>query len=172
MSFPFYPNQHFRSKHALNQMDRIIFAPKFYLNMLKPDFSDIQKNGFRINRFRLFNSTNMRSKNLNRSKEEYVSTCDVIGERNLVINYLIEQNEICFTIYYLSLRLMFLSIIATTLSLLSRGFGFSLTFILAMMSIIFFLIARKYRENFFLGDFGITFAESIYNAKINARYNF
>ena len=167
MSFPFYPNQHFRSKHALNQMDRIIFAPKFYLNMLKPDFSDIQKNGFRINRFRLFNSKNMRSKNLNRSKEECVSKCDVIGERNLVINYLIERNEICFTIYYIALRLMFLFIIATILSLLSKGFGSSLASILALMSIIFFLIARKYRENFFLGDFGINFAESIYNAKYN-----
>jgi|WetSurMetagenome_2_1015567.scaffolds.fasta_scaffold34260_3 hypothetical protein len=140
--------------------------------MIKPDFSDIQKNGFRINRFRLIFSKNLRPKNLNRSKEECVSKCDIIGERNLVINHLIEQNEICFTIYYLSLRLMFLFIIATTLSLLSRGFGFSLTFILALMSIIFFLIARKYRENFFLGDFGITFAESIYNAKINAKYNF
>jgi hypothetical protein len=140
--------------------------------MIKPDFSDIQKNGFRINRFRLIFSKNLRPKNLNRSKEECVSKCDIIGERNLVINYLIEQNEIYFTIYYLALRLMFLFIIATTLSLLSRGFGFSLTLILALMSIIFFLIARKYRENFFLGDFGINFAESIYNAKINAKYNF
>jgi len=140
--------------------------------MIKPDFSDIQKNGFRINRFRLIFSKNLRPKNLNRSKEECVSKCDIIGERNLVINHLIEQNEICFTIYYLSLRLMFLFIIATTLSLLSKGFESSLASILALMSIIFFLIARKYRENFFLGDFGISFAESIYNAKINAKYNF
>lgn len=139
--------------------------------MIKPDFSDIQKNGFRINRFRLIFSKNLRPKNLNRSKEECVSKCDVIGERNLVINYLIEQNEIYFTIYYLALRLMFLFIIATTISLLYEGFGFSLTFILALFSIIFFLIARKYRENFFLGNFGINFAESIYNAKIGKFYN-
>jgi hypothetical protein len=41
-----------------------------------------------------------------------------------------------------------------------------------LMSIIFFLIARKYREYFFLNNFGITFAEGIYNSKISAKYNF
>jgi hypothetical protein len=143
-----------------------IFVSKYYLNMFRPDFSDIQKNGFRINTFRLILSRN--SKKLSNSKIE--STGDIFLEKSLIVNYLIEQNEIHFTISYLSLRLMFLFIFATLLSLLSRGAGLYLTLILAFLSIILFLIARKYREYFILGDMGIKLAESIYSAKVNEIY--
>src|SRR5665811_68260 len=104
--------------------------------MLKPDFSDIQNNGFRINQFRLIHSTDMRSKKFDNSKKGYVSSGDIIGERNLVTKYLIEQNEINFTIYYVTLRLMFLLILALTISLISREPRLSVTIILALFSII------------------------------------
>ncbi len=155
----------FSLKHTLNQADRIIFVAKYYLNMLRPDFSEIQKNGLRINQFRLIHSPEMRSK-----KES--AGDNLINERDCVICYLTEQIEIYFTISYFALRLMFLLIIATVLSLLSGGTRFYLTFILATLSIILFLIARKYREYFILGDVGIKFAESIYNARISEVYNF
>jgi hypothetical protein len=151
----------FSLKHALNQADRIIFVPKYYLNMLRPDFSDMQKNGFRIYQFRLIHSL----------KGEYVGD-NLIEERDRIIIYLIQRNEICYTISYFALRLTFLLIIATALTLLSKGTKFPLTLILAMLSIILFIIARKYREYFILGDVGIKFAESIYNARISEVYNF
>lgn len=146
----------------------IIFAPNSYSNMLRPDFSDMQKNGFKIIQFRLVLSQD--SKKFSNSKIE--STGDIFLKKRLTVNYLIEKNEIHFTISYLSLRLMFLFIFATMFSLLSRGTGLSLTFILALLSIILYLIARKYRENFILGDMGIKFAESIFNARIKEIYNF
>ncbi len=133
--------------------------------MFKPDFSDLQKNGFRINQFRLIHSSEMHSKN--ESTED-----NLIKERDRVICYLVEQNEIYFTISYFALRLMFLLSITMVLSWASGGNRFSITLTLAILSIILFLIARKYREYFILGDVGIKFAESIFNAKINEAYNF
>jgi hypothetical protein len=129
--------------------------------MLRPDFSEIQENGFRVSQFRLFHSV----------KKEYIGD-NLIKERDYAISYLIEQNEIHFSISYLSLRLMFLFIFAATFSLLSRGTWFPITFILVLLSIILFLIARKYRENFIMGDVGIKLAESIYNSKINEEFKF
>jgi hypothetical protein len=151
---------------ALNEENSTIFAPKSYFNMFRPDFSDIQKNGFRINTFRLVLSRD--SKKFSNSKNG--STGNLFSEKMLILKLLIEQNEIHFTISYLSFRLMFLFIFATMFSLLSRGTGISLTLILALLSIILFLIARKYRENFILGDMGIKLAESIYSAKVNEIY--
>jgi hypothetical protein len=154
-------------KLALYQADHIIFVLKYYFNMLKPDFSDIQKHGFKIRQFRL-----LLSKNSLNTKNGDLSTSDIIENRDNVIAYLIEQNEIHYTIFYFALRLMFLFIFATILSLLSRGQMYFMTYILAILSIISFIISRKYRQNFFLGDFGINFSKSIYDAKINELYNF
>jgi hypothetical protein len=67
---------------------------------------------------------------------------------------------------------MFLSIFAAVFSLFSIGTGFFLTLIFTLLSIILFLIARKYREYFIMGDVGIKFAESIYAARIYEVYNF
>jgi hypothetical protein len=138
--------------------------------MIRPDFSDIQKNGFRINQFRLIHS--MSSKAFNNLKEGYVSSGNLIMERDVVVSYLTENNEINFTLYYVTLRLMFLLIFATSISLISKGPWSPLTIILASLSIIFFFISRKYRQYFFFGNFGIEFALSIYNCKVNSKYNF
>lgn len=129
--------------------------------MIKVDFSDIQKNGYRINQFRLAHSIS--SRKYSSSKKEYKSSGNLIGERIIVINHLIEQNEIDFTIYWFSVRLMYF-FIATTLLLM----GFYITVIVlpiisAVLSISLYLIANRYKENFILGNIGINFAESIYN---------
>ena len=129
--------------------------------MLRPDFSEIQENGFRVSQFRLLHSI----------KNDYVGD-NLIKQRDYAIGYLIEQNEIYFTISYFALRLMFLFIIVAPFSLIYRGTWFPITLILVLPSIIFFLIARKYREYFILGDVGIKLAESIYNSKINEEFNF
>ena len=129
--------------------------------MVRVDFSDIQKNGYRINQFRLAHSIS--SRKYSSSKKEYKSSGNLIGERIIVINHLIEQNEIDFTIYWFSVRLMYF-FIATTLLLM----GFYITVIVlpiisAVLSISLYLIAHRYKENFILGNIGINFAESIYN---------
>ena len=129
--------------------------------MVRADFSDIQKNGYRINQFRLAHSIS--SRKYSSSKKEYKSSGNLIGERILVINHLIEQNEIDFTIYWFSVRLMYFFI---TITLLLMGFYITvivLPIISAVLSISLYLIANRYKENFILGNIGINFAESIYN---------
>ena len=138
--------------------------------MLRPDFSDIQKNGFRINQFRLLHS--MGSKEFSSAKNVYKSAGDIIGERNLMIKYLIEQNEIDFTVYYFSVRLMYLSITTTLLLLVFHNAEIALPIISAFLSLTFYILAYRHKENFVLGDMGITLAESIYNCEIKEKYNF
>jgi hypothetical protein len=138
--------------------------------MIRPDFSDIQKNGFRINQFRLIHS--MSSKAFNNLKEGYVSSGNLIMERDVVMKYMTESNEINFTAFYVTLRLMFLFVFATIISLLSQRASLFLTLMLASLSIILFFKSRKSRLDFFMGDVGINFAENIYNSKINSKYNF
>lgn len=123
--------------------------------MLQPDFSEIQKNGFRINRFRLFHSS-----------QQVYDGDDLIKTRNYVIHYLIERDEIYFTISYFAIRMMFLFILATIISLVPENPNLILTVAFTIISISLYLIARYYRESFILGDLGIKLAETIYNSKI------
>lgn len=127
--------------------------------MLQPDFSEIQKNGFRISRFRLFHSS-----------QQVYDGDDLIKTRNYVILYLIEQDEIYFTISYFAIRMMFLFILATIISLVPENPNLILTVAFTIISISLYLIARRYREAFVLGDLGIKLALTIYNSKIYQKY--
>lgn len=127
--------------------------------MLQPDFSEIQKNGFRISRFRLFHS----------SQKLYKGN-DLLKERDDLIAYLIEQDEIYFTISYFAIRMMFMFILATIISLLPEKPELILTLVFGLLSISLYTIARYYRVSFILGDLGIQVALTIYNSKIYEMY--
>jgi hypothetical protein len=137
--------------------------------MFKPDFSDLQKNGYRIKQFRLIRSK--RSPEYITTKEKYELLGDIIGERNHVINYLIEENEIDFTIYYFSLRVMFLFIIVAFLSLVLLRSGLAVTIVSGLLSLILYIVFRRYKEIFILGNFGIQLSEDFYNSKIIGCHN-
>jgi hypothetical protein len=138
--------------------------------MIKLDFSDLQKNGFRINQFRLLHS--MGSKEFSNAKNVYKSSGDIIGERKLVISYMIENNEIDFTFFYFSEKLMYLFITTTMLLLVFHNAEIVFPIISAFLSLTFYILAYRHKENFVLGDMGITLAESIYNCEIKEKFNF
>ena len=140
--------------------------------MIKPNFSDLHKGGYRIQEFRLIHTPEMRSSVYEKAMEECKSTGDLIREKHLIIKHLIERNEIDFTIYYFSAKLMYALITATLLLLISKNSLIALPIISASLSIVFYILAYRYKENFALGSVGITFAESIYTAHINEKYNF
>jgi hypothetical protein len=140
--------------------------------MLKPDFSDIQKNGFRIQQFRLTWSQDMRSDRFKKLLADYDTSGNLLKQRNLTLQRMTEQNEIDFTIYYFSLRLMILSIIVALLSLVFLHTGLGVTIISGFTSLIFYLVARKFKEGFILGNFGIQISEDFFNSKIKEKYNF
>jgi hypothetical protein len=138
--------------------------------MLKVDFSDIQKNGFRINQFRLI--TDMRSSEYKKLMKEYKSSGDLLKEKNLTIQRMTEQNEINFTIYYFSEKLMVLFFIATLLASFYHRINLALPIVLVLLSIILFIIAYRNKVAFVMGNLGIDFARSIYDSEIKEKYNF
>ena len=140
--------------------------------MIKPDFSDLQKDGYRIQEFRLIHTPEMRSSVYDKAIKECKSTRDIIREKHLIIKHLIEKNEIDFTIYYFSARLMYAFIAATFLLFISRNTILALPIISASLSLIFYALAYRHKENFALGGVGITLVESIYTARIKELYNF
>jgi hypothetical protein len=139
--------------------------------MIKPDFSDFHKGGYRIQEFRLIHTPEMRSPKYNKAMKECKSTRDIIREKQLIIKHLIEKNEIDFTIYYFSVRLMYAFITATLLLFISRNTILALPIISASLSLVFYILANRHKENFALGSIGITLVESLYTARIKEIYN-
>lgn len=140
--------------------------------MIKPDFSDFQKDGYRIQEFRLIHTPEMRSPKYNKAMKECKSTRDIIHEKHLIIKHLIEKNEIDFTIYYFSARLMCAFIAATLFLFISRNTILALPIISASLSLVFYILANRHKENFALGSVGINLVDSIYTARIKEMYNF
>ena len=159
-------------KLALNQADRIIFALKYLLFMIKLDFSDVQNNGFRIQQFRITWSKDLRSARFKKLMTEYKSSGDLLNERDLLIKRLTEQLEINFTIYWFSEKLMVLFFIATIIASVSNHITLAVSIILAFLSIILFIISFRNKIAFVMGNLGIEFARSIYNSEIKEKYNF
>ena len=137
--------------------------------MFKPDFSDIQKNGFSINRFRLI--TDMRSHEYKKLMNEYRNSGQLLEEKMLTLKRMTEQNEINFTIYYFSEKLQVLFFIATILASLYHRISLAVPIILGLFSIIFFIITYRNKIAFVMGNLGIEFAKSIYNSEIKEKYN-
>jgi hypothetical protein len=113
----------------------------------------------------------MRSNKYNRSKKEYKSVQDIINEKIIVMKHLTERNEIDFTLYFFSKRLTYLFITTTLYLLIFHSNVASLPIISALFSIAFYVITYRKQIDFVMGDVGIKFAESIYNARINEMYN-
>ena len=64
---------------------------------------------------------------------------------------------------------MYLLITTTLLLLVFHNTVIALPIISALLSLIFYILAYRHKENFVLGDLGINFAESIYNAEIKEK---
>lgn len=140
--------------------------------MFKLDFSDIKRNGFRINQFRLFHSPGMTDSKFTSRQKELKTADDLIGERNLMIEYLVERNEISFTLYYFSVRILVVLILVAGITILLYTGGLILKLLLMITTSIFYLLSIRFKESFVMSNFGIQLAESIYNSKIPERYNF
>lgn len=140
--------------------------------MFKLDFSDIKRNGYRINQFRLFHSPDMREPQFTSRKEKFKVSDDLIGERQLLIEYLVEQNEINYTLYFFSSRILVVLILIAVLTILFYNGGLILKLLPMISSSVFYFLSIRFKESFVMSNFGIEFTESIYNSKISEKYNF
>jgi len=140
--------------------------------MFKPDFSDINKNGFQINQFRLFHSPSMRDHKYSPRMEELKIADDLIGERDLMVEYLVEQNEINYTLYFFSARILVVLILIGVLTLLMYNGELIMRLLPIVSASVFYFLSIRFKESFVMSNFGIQLAESIYNSKIAEKYNF
>jgi hypothetical protein len=140
--------------------------------MFKLDFSDINRNGFRINRFRLFHSPELRCQKFTSRREELKISDDLVGERDLLIEYLIEQNEIIYSLYFFSARILVVLIFIAVLTILLYKGALILKLLPIISASVFYFLSIRYKESFVMGNVGIQITECLYNAKIAERYNF
>jgi hypothetical protein len=140
--------------------------------MFKLDFSDLHENGFMVNQLRLFYTSKFRGLNFMKHKNVFIKNEDLTGEKNLILEYIIEKMELCYTQYIVFAGL---TIAAFLVILLTFFVPFDITLSMRMiplvLSFMFWLIAKKGKENFVMSHVGYGLAESMYDFKIREKYN-
>lgn len=138
--------------------------------MLKLDLSVLRENGFRINKLRLFHSFKLRGMNFVRNKQQFIDIDDLVGERNIITEYLTENNEIIYTQHLIYSLLSFI-ILISTLVLFLTSVGLTIKIVPLITSFILFLLSKKSYTNFVMGNMGIEMSESFFDFKIKNNYN-
>lgn len=109
--------------------------------MFKLDFSDINRNGFHINQFRLIHSPDMRDDQFDRRMEALKVSDDLIGERDLIIKSLVETNEINFSLYLITSRIMVVLIFVAVMTLFFYKGGLIMRLLpMVSASVFYFLV--------------------------------
>ncbi len=139
--------------------------------MFKLDFSNLNDNGFKINRLRLVHSTRFLFGNFTKYKDRLSDNDDLTGERNLIVEYLTESNEIAYTRFLIFAGLMYISLFFVIPSIFMGFDSIVMKTVPIVFPVIFHLLAKKSREAFVMGNVGISFTESVYNAKIRNKFN-
>jgi hypothetical protein len=135
------------------------------------DFSDLQKNGYRINHNRLIHSSKFRGVNFEKNKKHFTDNDDIPGERDLITEYLIENSEIFYTSHLIFVGLEFVSIVILLLTFFAFGKNLVIEIISLLFSGVFYFLAKKRKEDFIMGNMGIDLSENMYNFKIKEKYN-
>ena len=140
--------------------------------MFKLDFSNLHANGFMINQLRLFYTSKFRGLNFMKHKNVFIKNEDLTGEKNLLLEYIIQRMEICYTQYIVFATLTFIMLGLGIISVLNV-FNVSMTVSLSLIGfmIISWFVAKKGKENFVMAHVGYGLTESIYNFKIKEKYN-
>ena len=122
--------------------------------------SDLQ-----FNRHRLFYSKKFIGKNFDKLKKAFTDKGDLIGERDIITDYLIEKNEIHYTFLLIFMFFCIFTLIFSIISaIISLGF---ITQILSLSTSLFFYLFARYRKvQIVLNNMGIDFSKSFYDYKI------
>ena len=139
--------------------------------MSKFDLSDIQSKGHRVNKLRLFHSRSMRPGLVDKMRQAYEAQDDLGRERKLMVDFLIEDCEICLTRYYLFSVLKYLFLGLMMVSIVLNAGGSILPAILIVIALASWWLEVKCKDDFLMGGVAVSFTESIYDEKINEKYN-
>ena len=104
-----------------------------------------------------------------KNKKVCTDNNDLTGEKNLITEYLIENNEIDYTSYMLFIVLTFVLLLITGIMIFVSH---SLIVLIPLfLSFIFFILSKKSYNSFVLGNMGIDLSESFFDFKIKNKYN-
>jgi ABC-type branched-subunit amino acid transport system permease subunit len=131
----------------------------------------IDSEGLRINQFRLIHSKKFRWFRFIKSRNELKTKDDLRGLNELITGYLIEKNEIDFTLYNIFLGLSF-SLIGIIIVLFLCKIQLPWV-ILTMLgfSFILYILANKKKDDFVLGEMGIDISDDYFKQKIKEKFN-
>lgn len=127
----------------------------------------LEMGNFKTNKYRLFRSNKFIGNNFMKYKQNFVDNDDLIGERDLILEYLVEGIEITYTLYIMFIISSYLSF-AVSLMLINNKILFTVPLV---SSIIFRFISLKKRESLLFEAIGYDLAKSIYNNDIKKKYN-
>jgi hypothetical protein len=125
----------------------------------------LMDNNLQFNQHRLFHSLKFIGKNFDKSKDVFTVNGDLVGERNLINDYLIEKNEIHFTHHLIFVCVCILTLVFSLVSAFT-SLGFLYQIIPLSTSLFFYLLARHKKEKLVMNDMSISFSKSVYDYKI------
>lgn len=123
----------------------------------------------RIYQLRFFRSNKFNEKNFIINKKKFTDKKDLIGERDLILEYIIEGIEISYTLYLLFMFLSYFSFVMIFMTLFTEVLFFKVLSI--ALSLIFWQLSVKKKKNLLIDNIGYDLAESIYNSNIQKMYN-
>ena len=123
----------------------------------------------RIYQYRFFRSNKFKEKNFLMHKKIFTDSKDLIGERDLILEYIIEGIEVSYTLYLLFMFLSFFSFGMTFMTFSSDKI--LIRIIPIILSLIFFGLSTMKKKNLLIDNIGYDLAESIYNSNIQKMYN-
>ncbi len=139
--------------------------------MIKLDFSGLHEDGFRVNQLRLVHSSAFKGKNFVRRKNTFIKDNDLTGEKNLILGYIIERMEICYTRYFVFAGLTFLSFFLLILTLFFPTISITIKLIPFVSVFVCWFVANSGKSDMVMANVGYFLAESMYDFKIHDKYN-
>ena len=139
--------------------------------MLKLDFSDLHENGYKLYQLRLFHSSGMREKNFQKSRDKFTAVGDERGEADLINEWLIEDNEITYTVHLIFKILAYMFLFMPALAFLFFQNNIIISIASVILSLVCYVIYRRKREEYILGNMGIELTETLYKKKMKDKYN-
>lgn len=131
---------------------------------------EIDVEGCRIRQYRFIHTEKLRGFNFLKTRKKFEASDDLAGERDIVTERLLEKCEMDYTYYGVFAILGVLLLSLTAYFILNNTpllyIGISIT-----LSIVSFLLSRKRKTDFIMGDVGIELSESVYNYKIKEKFN-
>lgn len=130
----------------------------------------INNNNIVINRFRFFHSANYFSNRFEKLRNYYNNNGDLIGERNLIKNYLIQKNEIFYTqyvIFFIASIVLFIASFFILLMSINNYIGLITLF----TSFLLYILSKNRKQKILLNTGSIEFSDSYYNNQIYGHKN-